>query len=150
MFIDALLKVGAAQAYTAAAVSASSIDLGAPGGVGTPAKRQIQEGEPMGFGFSADVAASSTTVLLEVISADDAALTTNVTIHGSQSELSAAVILGARFFVPFTKGLPLLRRFVGTRVTPAGGAATVTMSSWLTSSAMFSSEPTSYAKNFTA
>lgn len=149
MFIDALLKVAAAQAFTAAAVSTSSIDLGSPGGVGTPTKRQIQEGEPMGFLFTTDVAASATTVLLEVISADDAALTTNVTVHGSQSELSAAVVLGAAFFVPFTQGLPLLRRFIGVRVTPAGGAATVTMSAELMPDTFAQAgPPQSYARNF--
>lgn len=150
MFIDSLLKVAAAQAYVAAAVSGSSIDLGAPGGVGTPLKRQISNGEPIGFGFNVNVAASATTVLLEVISADDAALTANVTIHGSQSELSADAALGALFFVGFTRELPLLRRFIGTRVTPAGGAATVTMSSWLTAYSMFAVLADSYAKAFNA
>lgn len=150
MFIDTLLKVAAAQAYVAAAVSTNSIDLGLPGGVGTPLKRQIMNGEPIGFAFSTDVAASSTTVLLEAISADDAALTVNVTVHASQSELSAAVVAGALFYLNFTRGLPLLRRFIGTRVTPAGGAATVTMSSWLTPYSLFAILADSYAKAFNA
>lgn len=151
MFIDSLLKVSAAQAVVAAAVSTNSIDLQplTNVGLGTPPKRQIGTGEPMGFGVSVDVAASLTTLLIEVISATDAALTASIKTHGQFSGAQADFAVGKLHFVPFTQGDPLLQRFLGLRFTPAGGAATVTVSAWLTTHTLFSlTPPVSYARNY--
>jgi len=143
MFIDALLKVCAAQAFTAAAVSASSIDLGNI----TP-KRQIGTGEPLGFGFSVDVAASATTVLLELISATDAALTASIVVHATQTKAAADFSAGSLHFLGFPPGTPT-QRYIGVRITPTGGAATVTMSAWLTARDLFSILPVHHASGFT-
>lgn len=143
MFIDAFLKVCAAQAFTAAAVSASSIDLGNV----TP-KRQIGTGEPMGFGFSTDVAASATTVLLEFISATDAALTAGIIVHATITKAGTAFPAGSLHFLPLPQGTPT-QRYIGVRVTPAGGAATVTLSAWLTTHSLFSLLPANHASGFT-
>lgn len=150
MFIDALLRVSSAQAFTAAAVSTNSIDLGLPGGVGTPLKRQIGTGEPMGFGFSVGVAASSTTVKLEIIMATDAALTAGIVVLAEETRLSADLPLGGLLFLPIPQGAPAAGwlEFLGVRVTPVGGAATVTLSAWLTTHSLFSVLAASYAKNF--
>jgi hypothetical protein len=129
MFLDNLLVVSDAQAFTAAAVSTNSIDLGLPGGLGTPPKREIGTGEPMGFGIIADVAASSTTVKVEIIMATDAALTAGIVVLAERTFLSADVPVGAMIFMPLPQGIVAAGwlRFLGLRVTPAGGAATVTL-----------------------
>lgn len=142
MFIDTFLKVCAAQAFTAAAVSTNSIDLGNI----TP-KRQIGTGEPMGFGVSCDVAASATTVLIEVISATDTALTAGILVHGTVTKPAAEFSAGSLHFVPLNPGAPT-QRFLGLRVTPAGGAATVTLSASLTAWSLFSLAPVHHASGF--
>lgn len=149
MYIDALLKVAAAQAVTAAAVSTSSIDLSLPGGLGTPPKRDIGSGETMGFAVSVDVAASLTTLLLEIISTTDAALTAGIVVHGTFTGAQADFAVGKLHFIPFGQGSPSLQRFVGMRFTPTGGAATVTLSAWMTTDLLFSlTPPQTYAKNY--
>lgn len=147
MYIDSLLKVCAAQAFAAAAVSASSIDLGAAAGLGSPSTRQIGTGEPMGFGFGVNVASSDTSTLFEIISATDAALTTSIIVHASVTLLSAVTVLGYLFFLGIPVGTPT-QRFLGVRITPSGGAATITVSAWLTSQSLFSLLPVTYGKNY--
>lgn len=146
MFIDFLLKVSAAQAFGAAAVSTSSIDLGLPGGVGTPLKRQIGTGEPMGFGGVVDVAGTVADSLVEIISTTDAALTAGILVHGSITIKLAAALAGSLWFVPLPPGTPT-QRFLGVRVTTAGG--TISMSFWLTTFEAFSIAAAHYAKAFT-
>src|SRR5678809_572015 len=124
MFLDALLKVASAQAFGAAGVSASSIDLGNV----TP-KRQIGTGEPMGFGISCDVAGTVAPTLIEIISATDAALTAGILVHAAVTVPLASMVAGALFFVPLPMGTPT-QRFLGIRATTAGG--TVSLSAWLT------------------
>lgn len=151
MFIDSLLKIAAAQAVAAAAVSTSSIDLQplTNVGLGTPPKRQIGTGEAMGFGVSADVAASLTTLLIEVISATDAALTAGIKVHGTFTGAQADFAVGKLHVVPIQQGDPDLQRFLGLRFTPTGGAATVTLSAWLTTHSLFSlTPPKNYARNY--
>lgn len=150
MYIDALLKVSAAQAFTAAAVSTNSIDLGLPGGIGTPPKREIGTGSGVGFGFSVDVAADCTTVKLEIIMATDAALTAGIVVLVDETRLAADLPLGKLVFLPIPPGGPAAGwlRYLGVRITPAGGNALVTMSAWLTSQALFSLLPVNYAKSY--
>jgi len=146
MYLDVLLRVSNAQAFTAVAVSTDSIDLGNV----TP-KREIAVGEPMGFGLAVNVAASATTVLVELIQATDAALTAGIVVLSQRTFLSADMPLGRLIFMPLpqapTVAGPL--RFLGIRVTPAGGAATVTLTAWLTAHNVFSVLPTNYAKGYT-
>jgi hypothetical protein len=146
MFLDALLLVSDAQAFTAAAVSTSSIDLGNI----TP-KRAIGTGEAVGFGFQVDVAASATTVKLEVIMATDAALTAGIIVLVEETRLAADLPAGGLLFLTIPPGEPAagFLRYIGVRVTPAGGAATVTLTSWLTSSKLFSVAAKAYAKGYT-
>lgn len=146
MFLDALLVVSDAQAFTAVAVSTNSIDLGNV----TP-KREIATGEPMGFGINVDVAASATTVLVEVIQATDALLTTGIIVLSQRTFLSADMPAGALIFMPIPQNPTLAGplRFIGLRVTPAGGAATVTLTAWLTAHNLFSVASRIYAKGYT-
>ena len=151
MIIDSLTKVCAAQAFTAAAVSLSSIDLGTPGGLGTPPKRVLGAGEPMTFAFTTDVAASCTTVKLEVIMATDAALTAGIIVLVEQTRLAADFAAGSINDLTLPKSPPAAGylRFLGVRATPVGGAATVTLSAWLTDYHMVSPAFLAYAKNYT-
>src|SRR5882672_2667094 len=120
MIMDALLLVSDAQAFGAAAVSTNSIDLGTPGGVGTPPKREIGTGAPMGFGFQVDVSGTVAASLIEIISATDAALTAGIISHVSRTIPLAETVAGALFFIPLPMGAPT-QRFLGIRVTTAGG-----------------------------
>lgn len=142
MFIDALLRVSSAQAFTAVAVSTSSIDLGNV----TP-KRAIGTGEPMGFAISIDVLLSATSMLVEVISATDAALTAGIVVENSRTFLAAAAPAGALLWIDLPMGSPA-NRFLGLRVTPTGGAATVTLTAQLTDRNLFSIASQNYAKNY--
>jgi hypothetical protein len=146
MYVDVLGRVCNAQAFTAVAVSASSIDLGNV----TP-KREIAVGEAMGFMITVGVAASATTVLVEIIQATDDVLTAGIIVLAQRTFLSADMPLGAQIFFPIprnpTVAGPL--RFLGLRVTPAGGAATVTLSAFLTSHDLASVPPTHYADAIT-
>lgn len=144
MFLDALLLVSDAQAFTAAAVSTNAIDLG----LVTP-KRDISIGEAMGFAFQVDVAASSTTVKLEIITATDAALTTGIVVLAERTLLAADLPVGKLWFLGLPPGpVAGYLRYLGIRATPAGGAATVTLTSWLTARDLFSVAPTNYAKGY--
>lgn len=142
MFIDALLRVSSAQAFTAAAVSTNSIDLG-----NTTPKRAIGTGEGLGFGLSIDVLLSATSMLVEVISATDAALTAGILVHATRTILAADAVAGALIWIDVPMGTPT-QRFLGLRVTPTGGAATVTLTAQLMSRSMFSIAQNYYAKNY--
>jgi hypothetical protein len=140
MFLDALGLVSDAQAFGAAAVSTNSIDLG----LTTPG-RQIGTGEPMGFGVGVDVLGTVAPSLIEVISATDAALTAGILVHASRTIPLAEMVAGALFFIAIPPGTPT-QRFLGIRITTAGG--TVTCTAWLTTHSLFSILPRAYPKNF--
>ncbi|HMJ02430.1 MAG TPA: hypothetical protein VK506_05785 [Conexibacter sp.] len=135
-----------AQAFTAAAVSTSSIDIGT-----LTAQRDLGDGESVGFAFQVDVAASATTVKLEVIMATDAALTAGIVVLVEETRLAADLPAGGLIFLAIPPGAPAAGslRFYGVRVTPAGGAATVTLTAFLTPRSMFSKLAKSYARGYT-
>lgn len=88
--IDNLLRVSSAQALTATAVSEDSVDI-------TNA-RDIGAGEPIVFVFelpSGPLTASggSATLVIDVISADNAALTSNVVVHNSSPSIAEASLV---------------------------------------------------------
>ena len=76
-----------------------------------------------------DAGAGSTHVL-EVIQADDAALTTNVEILASISVLAAALIKGEEIEIPIPQGV-MTRQYLGFRNTASGGTTTVTLDAYL-------------------
>lgn len=140
MFLDALGLVSDAQAYGAAAVSTNSIDLG----LTTPG-RQIGTGEAMGFGISVDVSGTVAASKIEVISATDAALTAGILVHAVRDIPLAEMVAGALFFIGIPPGTPT-QRYLGLRITTAGG--TVTVTAWLTTQSLFSIVPRAYPKNY--
>lgn len=142
MYLDAFLLVSDAQAFGAGAVSTNSIDLGNV----TP-KREVATGTPMGFGVSVDVSATGTTVILEIISATDAALTAGILIHGRLDGAIARFTAGSLHFVAMNQGGSAINRFLGLRATVAAG--TLTATAWFTSHWLFSLNPIHYADAIT-
>jgi hypothetical protein len=146
MILDSYLQVDSEHAYTGAAVSQRSVDLGNV----TP-KRVVGVGEELGFGIFVDVAADSTTVKLEVIQTTDEALTAGIIVLAEQTRLAADLPAGGKIFMPLPPQAPAAGalRYVGIRATPAGGNATVTLSAFLMPRALFESTPVSYADAIT-
>ncbi len=146
MYLDALLLVSDAQAITATAVSTNTIDLGNV----TP-KRQIGDGDDMGFGVSVDVAADHTTgdetYTFEVIQSANADLSAP-DVLSSRAIVFSDLAAGAAHFLAIPKGTPT-KRYLGIRVTTAGTTPSVTITAWLTTSALFSlAKPQNYAKGY--
>jgi hypothetical protein len=146
MYLDALLRVCSAQAFAATGVSASSIDLGVPGGVGTPPQREIGTGEPMGFGVSIGVLPTAPSIDFEIIAATDALLTAGIVSLVKVTKAPADLPAGTNFFIPMPPGPPAAR-YLGLRVTIASGAANG-ITAWLTAHSLFSITAKTYAKNY--
>lgn len=116
MLGDSFLQVASAQAVTATAVSASSVDM--------LAARDIGAGKPIRAVFNCSVTAASggtTTVQFQIIVADDAALTSNVTVIGDSGPLDKSVLV-ANQVQPvvtanqsMTSALALGKRYLGVR-----------------------------------
>ncbi len=88
MITDALVKVSSAQALTTTAVSTDKIDLSVA--------RDIGEGNNLFMLFNVDTALTGgTSVKFEVVIADDAAISSGVTVVGStDAVLTAALVAG--------------------------------------------------------
>jgi hypothetical protein len=140
MFLDAFTRVSNAQAFGAAAVSTDSIDL-----ANVTPKRKVGTGEPMGFGVAITTAGTVAATLMEVISATDAALTAGILVHATRTIPLAETVLGALFFLPLPPGTPT-QRFMGVRMTTAGGTISATV--WLTTQSAFSLLPENYAVGY--
>jgi hypothetical protein len=99
----------------------------------------------MGVGFQIDVAGTVAASLVEIISATDAALTAGILVHASMSIPLAAALAGALFFLGLPMGSPT-QRFLGIRVTTAGG--TISATAWFMPQSMFSISPRNYPRNY--
>jgi hypothetical protein len=123
MFTDINLRVSTNQAITSTAVSTDKVDLGT--------NRDIGEGENLYMNFAVPTALTGgTSVNFEVVVADDAALTTNVTVIGASGAIAAAsLVTGFNTAVRLQPQFGSLgRRYLGARYTVVGtfGAGTVT------------------------
>lgn len=123
MITDINLRVSTAQALTTTAVSTDKVDL-------TQA-RDIGEGTRLFMNFAVPTALTGgTSVNFEAVVADDAALTTNVTVIGATGAIAAAsLVAGAQFDVGLQPQVASLgRRYLGARYTIVGtfSAGTVT------------------------
>jgi hypothetical protein len=141
MFIDALTKVATAQAFGAAGVSASSLDLG----LTTPG-RQVGTGEPISALVTVDVAATVAPPIIEIISATDAALTAGILSHAQRTPALAEAVAGSIWELTIPMGTPT-QRFLGVRITTAGG--TITASASFQPRDMASIAPRNYNKGYT-
>lgn len=146
MFLDALLLVDDAHAYSASAVSTNTIDLGNP-----TVKRRIGSGEPMAFLVSIDVAADFTTgdetYTIRAISSAAANL-------GSPTVLAQRTLTGAseraagfRFILPIPPGTPI-QQFIGIDTVLAGTTPTVTLTASLMPMSMAEESILAYAKGY--
>jgi hypothetical protein len=142
MYVDALLVVSDGQQVTATAVSTSSIDLGNV----TP-KRQIGDGEPVGF--KGHIKANGTTtgsMVVNAISSAAAALSAP-TVIGSVSLATADLLAGGEFFVFISDGTPK-QQFIGLQYVVTGTVDTTIQAEGALDS-MAGGKPVSYAKAFT-
>lgn len=130
MYTDNGLRVSSAQAVTSTAVSTASYDLGVA--------RDVGEGEPLWINVAVvatATAAGAATVDFEAIVADDAALTSNVTVVGrsepiGKADLVADVALSGKNAKPSIAVAVDLKlgstrkRYLGMRYTVATGPLT--------------------------
>ena len=105
-----------AQTLTTSEVSDSSLDL--------QEVRDISRGEVLKAMFIIGTALTGTmtSATLEIVQADNAALSTNVEVVGSRTELKAALIANAQFLVYMDR--PTTRRYLGARFVATGGTVT--------------------------
>lgn len=116
-------QVCRAQAFTGAAtVSAHSIDTLSASHDPTIGRRMCMVAMPT----VAQGAGSSMT--LEVIQADDAALTSNVEALATRSGIQSAA-LGDELEVPIPQGVKT-KRYLGLRATLTGGTTTITLDAY--------------------
>ncbi len=115
MITDALVKVSSAQALTTTAVSTDKIDLSVA--------RDIGEGSNLFMLFNVDTALTGgTSVKFEVVIADDAAISSGVTVVGStDAVLTAALVAGYTTAVRIN---PIIasagKRYLAARYTISG------------------------------
>jgi len=110
-----------AQAFTGAAtVSTHSYQK-------QSAAQDLSIGRQMGLSVWATVAAGAgSTHTLELVQADNAALTSNLEVLASISVEAADLIPGAEFVIPCPQGV-MDKQFIGFRNTATGGTTTVTL-----------------------
>jgi len=121
MFTDKLLELSAAQAVTATAVSTSSVDL--------QVARDIGEGDRLYVDFRVSTtatAAGAATVAFEIVTADDAALTTNVTVLQQSAPVAvASLVAGYRTALVIPPQIGSVgRRYIGAQFVVATGPLT--------------------------
>ncbi|MDD4913291.1 MAG: hypothetical protein PHP57_13440 [Sideroxydans sp.] len=120
MIVDDLLKVSAAQAVTASAVSTNTIDLSQ--------NRDIGEGEGLFVNFTVDTAATAAgaaTVEFQIIASAAAALTTPTVIGSSGAIPKASLVAGALFPVRINPQVASLGlRYLGANYVVTTGPLT--------------------------
>lgn len=121
MRFDAQNQLSVAQAFTGGAtVSTNSYQK-------QTAAQDLSIGRRMALLALVTVAAGAgSTHTMEVIQADDAALTTNVTSLGTVTKTAAQLILGAAIEIPIPQK-SMTQKFIGFRETATGGTTTVTL-----------------------
>jgi hypothetical protein len=143
MYIDKEQQVSSAQAFTGAAtVSTNVVPF-----TNTTIKRQVGDGEPIGFGIHVTVAAGAgSTHLFEIIQSA-ASNMSSPDIIASVTMLAAALPVGKFVFLPVPPGFPT-KEFIALRNTATGGTTTITVSAELTLQSMADKIQT-YAKGYT-
>lgn len=95
------------------------------------AAQDISIGRRMAFLLLPTVSAGAgSTAVIEVIQADDAALTSNVEAVGSVSVLAANFTTSDQVELPIPQGV-FDQQYIGLRVTLTGGTTTVTLDAYL-------------------
>lgn len=130
MRFDVQNQLSAAQAFTGAAtVSTNSYQIANYSAAGN--KPDISIGRRMSLLCLVTTAAGAgSTHTMEAISADDAALTSNVTSLVSSSIVAATLIKGYAFELTIPQG-SISQLFLGFRNTSTGGTTTVSLDVYL-------------------
>jgi hypothetical protein len=152
MILDQQSLFSDAQAITATANSSNVIDTLPSGGPNT--KSGIGDGQDISLFAqvgTAFTAAGAATLAVSLVSADDSALSVNLTTHFSTTALAlAALVAKARLLqldLPYGK----YRRYVGLVYTVATGPMTAgTITAGLVEDLQTLNGTTDYAKGFTA
>lgn len=115
MITDKLLRVSDSQALTTTAVSTDKVDLSVA--------RDIGEGENLYMNFCVPTALTGgTSVKFEVVVADDAAISSNVTVVGSSDAVAAASLVAG--FNQAVRINPIIgslgKRYLAARYTIVG------------------------------
>lgn len=114
--------VRAGQSITASVISTNVLDR--TGGIGGPAVSDESLGEKLSLVLDCNQAFNNLTSLtVELLSADDAALTTNATVHQS-IVFSLARLTAATRLIGIALGAEAYRRYIGLRYTVTGTAPT--------------------------
>lgn len=120
MRFDVEDQFAAAQAFTGAAT------------LGAYSKKMPKAGSDPSIGrrmaaliIPTVAAGAGSTHTMEVVQADDAALTTNLEVIATKSILAAALTVGSEHEVPIPQG-SITKLYIGFRNTSTGGATTVT------------------------
>lgn len=125
MRFDVQNQLSAAQAFTGGAtVSTNSYQK-------QTAAQDLSIGRRMALLLLVTTAAGAgSTHTMDVIQADDAALTSNVVVLATVSKLAAALTLGAAVELPIPQG-SMTKQFIGFRNTSTGGTTTVSLDVYL-------------------
>ena len=125
MFFDAENQLSSAQAFTGAlTVTTNSYQK-------QSAAQDLSIGRRLSVLVVPTVSAGAgSTVKIDAIQADDAALTTNVTILSTASYLAAAAIAGAFLEVQYPQRT-MTQLYLGAQVTITGGTTTMTADIYL-------------------
>lgn len=125
MMFDVENQLSVAQAFTGAAtVSTNSYKKGS-------AAQDISIGRRMALLLLPTIAqGAGSTLTLEAIQADDAALTTNVEVLNTVTVIAANMGLGKQLECPIPQNV-MTRLYLGARVTIATGTTTITADIYL-------------------
>lgn len=125
MRFDIENQLSVEQAFTGAAtVSTHSYEK-------QTAAQDLSIGRRMALLLLPTVAAGAgSTHTMEVIQADNAALTTNVEVLATKSIAAAALTVGSAHELPIPQGV-MTRKYLGFRNTSTGGTTTVTLDVYL-------------------
>jgi len=145
MFVDALMLLADAQAFTATAYSTNTIDLGA-------ATREIGVGEALELVVTVDVAGDRTTgdetYEVQIVQSANANLSSHDVLV-SRAIPVADLAAGKVIRVPLPAG-SVTKRYIGARLVLAGTTPTITVTAFIQPAAMASlAVPQSYAKGYT-
>jgi hypothetical protein len=147
MFIDALLLLSDAQAFSATGFSTNTIDLA----LVTP-QRDVAIGEQLGVMFTVDVAADAgtgdETYTFQLVQSANANLSSPDVI--AQIAIArATLVAGYGFFLPIPWN-QITKRFFGVQMTLAGTTPSITLTAFLQPASMASlPKPATYADAIT-
>jgi hypothetical protein len=129
MFVDKLLLVSDAQAFSATGLSTDKIDLGAY----QTLRNRIGDGEQMGFLITVDVAADATTgdetYQFDIVTDEDSAFG-SVLVLISYVLSRTLLTAGSRWFLPIPQYQPR-ERYIALRLTLGGTTPSITITAAL-------------------